>query len=94
MSANEGEPNADYSLDPDGSVSIIDVTNNYVVTTLNFAGFESQLATLKTKGFRVSKTDNSFAADIDPEYITFSTDSKTAWVTFARKQRSSQSRFG
>lgn len=94
MSANEGEPNADYSLDPDGSVSIIDVTNNYAVTTLNFVGFESQLATLKTKGFRVSKTDNSFAADIEPEYITFSTDSKTAWVTFARKQRSSQSRFG
>ncbi len=85
MSVNEGEPNADYSVDPDGSVSIIDVTNNYAVTTLNFVGFESQLATLKTKGFRVSKTAKSFAADIEPGYITFSTDSKKAWVTFARK---------
>lgn len=81
MTANEGEPNADYSVDPDGSVSIIEVNNNYAVTTLNFAGFASQLTTLKTKGFRVSKTARSFAADIEPEYITISADSKTAWVT-------------
>lgn len=81
MTANEGEPNADYSVDPDGTVSIIAVTNNYSATTLNFAGFESQLATLRTKGFRVSKTTKSFAADIEPEYITISADSKTAWVT-------------
>ena len=81
MTANEGEPNADYSVDPDGTISIIDVTNNYAVTTLNFAAFESQLATLKTKGFRISKKAKSFAADIEPEYITISEDSKTAWVT-------------
>lgn len=81
MTANEGEPNGDYSKDPDGTVSIIDVTNNYAVTTLNFAGFESQSTTLKSKGFRISKQSKSFAADIEPEYITISSDSKTAWVT-------------
>lgn len=81
MSANEGEPNADYSVDPDGTISIIEVANNYAVTTLNFVGFESQLATLKTKGFRISKKAKNFAADIEPEYITISEDSKTAWVT-------------
>jgi DNA-binding beta-propeller fold protein YncE len=36
MTANEGEPNDNYSIDPDGSVSIIAVNNNYAVTTLNF----------------------------------------------------------
>ncbi|MEL1241100.1 choice-of-anchor I family protein [Flavobacterium flavipallidum] len=81
MSANEGEPNADYTVDPEGTVSIIEVNKDYAVTTLNFAGFESQLTTLRTKGFRVSKTAVSFAADIEPEYITISADSKTAWVT-------------
>jgi len=81
VTANEGEPNADYTIDPDGSISIIDVSNNYAVTTLNFAGFESQLSTLKAKGFRISKMAKSFTADIEPEYITISADSKTAWVT-------------
>jgi hypothetical protein len=81
MTANEGEPNDTYSLDPDGSVSIIDVASGYAVTTLNFAGFSTQLADLKTKGFRIASPTNNFAADIEPEYVTISADSKTAWVT-------------
>jgi hypothetical protein len=81
LTANEGEPNDDYSQDPDGTVSIIDVASNYTVTTLSFASFSSQLATLKTKGFRIASPTNNFAADIEPEYITVFADSKTAWVT-------------
>ena len=81
LTANEGEPNDDYSQDPDGSVSIIDVNSNYAVTTLNFASFSGQLANLKTKGFRIASPTNNFSADVEPEYITISADSKTAWVT-------------
>ena len=81
LTANEGEPSDDYSKDPDGSVSIIDVASDYTATTLNFAGFSSQLASLKTKGFRIASPTNNFVADIEPEYITVSADSKTAWVT-------------
>ena len=81
MTANEGEPNDTYSIDPDGSVSIIAVATNYAVTTLNFASFSNQLSTLKTKGFRIASPTNNFASDIEPEYITISADSKTAWVT-------------
>jgi hypothetical protein len=81
LTANEGEPNDTYSLDPEGSVSIIDVASGYAVTTLNFAGFSGQLADLKTRGFRIASPTNNFAADIEPEYITVSADSKTAWVT-------------
>lgn len=81
MTANEGEPNDTYSIDPEGSVSVISVANNYAVTTLNFASFSNQLAALKVKGFRIASPTNNFANDIEPEYITISADSKTAWVT-------------
>jgi len=81
LTANEGEPNDTYALDPNGSISIIDVANNYSVTTLSFESFSGQLADLKTKGFRIASTTNNFAADIEPEYVTIAADSKTAWVT-------------
>lgn len=81
VTANEGEPNDTYSLDPEGSVSIIDVAANYAVTILNFAQFSTQLSDLKTKGFRIASVSNNFANDIEPEYVTISADSKTAWVT-------------
>jgi hypothetical protein len=81
MSANEGEPSDDYSNDPNGSISVIEVNNNYSVTTLDFSRFSSQLSSLTNAGFRIGKAGASFAADIEPEYITISSDSKSAWVT-------------
>jgi len=81
MTANEGEPNAAYSNDPEGTVSIISVENNYAVTTINFSSMESQLTALTAQGFRVFGPGKNFLKDIEPEYITISADSKTAWVT-------------
>ncbi|WPO77669.1 choice-of-anchor I family protein [Flavobacterium sp. KACC 22761] len=80
MTANEGEPSTDYLQDPNGTISIIE-TSTYTVTTLDFSSFASQAETLKKDGFRISKFAKSFAQDIEPEYITISDDSKTAWVT-------------
>ncbi|TEB40924.1 alkaline phosphatase, partial [Flavobacterium circumlabens] len=81
MTANEGEPNTDYSQDPNGTISIIEVANNYAVTTLDFSSFSTQAAALRKDGFRISTFAKSFAQDIEPEYVTISDDSKTAWVT-------------
>ncbi len=81
ISANEGEPNAAYTNDPEGSISIINVKNNYAVSTLNFSSFSNQLSDLTSKGFRIFGVGKNFAKDVEPEYITVSDDSKTAWVT-------------
>ncbi|MET3129522.1 DNA-binding beta-propeller fold protein YncE [Arcicella rosea] len=81
LTANEGEPNATYTNDPVGSISIIAVNNNYAVTTIDFAGFASQQTALMAKGLRIFGLNATFAKDIEPEYIAVSDDSKTAWVT-------------
>ncbi len=82
LTANEGEPNDAYTNDPDGSISIIDINNNYTATSLNFNSFNTQLTTLKLAGFRsFGPFAGNLAKDVEPEYITISSDSKTAWVT-------------
>ena len=81
LSANEGEPNDAYTIDPLGTVSIIDIEDNYSVTTLDFSGFTSQAVQLKAGGLRVFGPNASFAQDMEPEYIAVSANSNTAWVT-------------
>ena len=81
ISANEGEPNASYTIDPIGSISIIDIKDNYAVKTLGFAGLESSKAALVAAGLRIYGPNASFAQDIEPEYITVTPDSKKAFVT-------------
>lgn len=80
LTANEGEPNATYTVDPEGSISIITVAD-YSVTTVNFSALASQEATLKNGGFRIFGLNADFVKDIEPEYIAVSDDSQTAWVT-------------
>ena len=80
ISANEGEPNDDYTNDPEGTISIIDLSDDSV-TTLDFTSFNSQEATLETQGFRVFGPGATLAQDVEPEYITVSEDSNTAWVS-------------
>jgi DNA-binding beta-propeller fold protein YncE len=81
LTANEGEPNELYTIDPFGTVSIIDVNGNYAVTTLDFSSFASRAAELKTKGFRLFGKNASFEQDVEPEYIAVASNSNTAWVT-------------
>lgn len=81
LSANEGEPSADYLTDPIGTVSIINIEEGYEVKTLDFSRFSSQARQLKSQGLRIFGPGASFAQDIEPEYIAISENSKTAWVT-------------
>lgn len=81
VTANEGEPSPDYTTDPSGTISIISVKENYAVTTLDFSSFASQETILKSKGLRKFGPGASFAQDMEPEFVTISSDSRTAWVT-------------
>jgi hypothetical protein len=81
LTANEGEPSADYLQDPVGSVSIISVKQEFAVRTLDFSSLSFMQASLQQRGFRIFGPGASFAQDIEPEYVTVSDDSRTAWVT-------------
>ena len=80
VSANEGEPNDDYDVDPEGSISIIETVSGQV-TTLGFDAFVSQQAELTALGFRIFGPNASLPQDIEPEYVAISDNSNYAWVT-------------
>lgn len=82
--ANEGEPSDDYTIDPEGSVSIIDVTNITAPTvrTASFTAFNPWRDSLRLCGIRIGAPNNpTVAQDLEPEYIAISPDSRTAYVT-------------
>ncbi|MCB9508846.1 MAG: choice-of-anchor I family protein [Deferribacteres bacterium] len=108
--ANEGEPNDDYTVDPEGTVSIIKLskgvgrlTQKYV-KTVDFGKYNNVSNRWSDKkhdddhrrgkhkrrhsdrrgkldpSVRIFGPGASVAQDIEPEYITVSDDSRTAWV--------------
>lgn len=76
LSANEGEPNDAYDVDPEGSVTVVEVATG-TVTQIDFTG-----QTNPGNGFRIFGNNGTatLVQDIEPEYITVSKDSKTAYV--------------
>ncbi len=78
LTANEGEPSGDYTVDPVGSVSIIDISAGVeaaTVTTVNFEGIDMDPAV------RIYGPNATPAQDVEPEYIAVSSDNATAFVT-------------
>ena len=86
LTANEGEPNASYTVDPEGSVSIIDLTpgianlTNANVTTIGLSAYNGQQVALVAQGIRIFSTSATVAQDLEPEYITISDDNTKAYV--------------
>ncbi len=84
--ANEGEPNDDYSIDPEGSISIVDLSGGIDnltqanVTTADFTAFNDQIDELRAAGVRIFGPNATVAQDVEPEYIAVSGDSSTAYV--------------
>jgi len=85
LTANEGEPNGDYTVDPEGSVSIIDISGGVEaltdanVTTVSFEAFNADGAL--PADVRVYGPNATPSQDFEPEYIAISPDSSTAFVS-------------
>ena len=92
--ANEGEPSGDYSVDPEGSISIIDITNNIIADTainIDFKAYNNKQADLETQGVVFANPNGrtingnlintTVAMDLEPEYVSISKDNKYAYVS-------------
>ncbi|MEG3765664.1 choice-of-anchor I family protein [Alteromonas sp. 14N.309.X.WAT.G.H12] len=92
LTANEGEPSDDYTYDPEGSVSIITVTDGVpsdTSTAVTFESFNTMQSDLEAMGMQFPNPtgrtingvtiDTTVAMDLEPEYITTTND--TAYVT-------------
>ena len=81
--ANEGQPSDDYTVDPDGSISVIDISggaSTVAAANVTSVTFDS-LATADIPGVRISGPGGDIAAALEPEYVTISDDSATAYVS-------------
>jgi YVTN family beta-propeller protein len=94
---NEGQPSSygeDDSVDPEGSVSIINVPRAYSpsrssdrpplqVRTVDFRSFNSDARreALLSDGVRIFGPGATVAQDLEPEYVTVTPDGRTAYVT-------------
>ncbi|WP_282115310.1 choice-of-anchor I family protein [Pseudoalteromonas arctica] len=92
--ANEGEPSDDYSVDPEGSISIIDITNNVIADTainIDFKAYNSKQTELEAQGVVFANPNGrtingnlintTVAMDLEPEYVSISKDNKYAYVS-------------
>ena len=90
LAANEGEPNTynDYgaetngpSIDPEGSITVIDLSTGVATPTVNTATFTAFNGVPLDPSIRIFGPNATVAQDLEPESITVSADSTTAYVT-------------
>ncbi len=79
LSANEGEPSDDYTNDPEGSVTLVAITDGVPADSATQITFSEEDcdANVRLSG----PTGTTAAQDLEPEYITVSDDSTTAYVS-------------
>lgn len=84
--ANEGEPNSSYTLDPEGSIALIAITEGKPAATATIIGFSdfNQGGTRHseiTADIKINGPMASVAQDLEPEYIAISQDNRRAFVS-------------
>ncbi len=81
VAACEGEPNDDYTNDPEGSVAIVDLNRGAHRPSVAIADFRGWNNRPLPSSVRVYGPGSTVAQDFEPEYCAVSPDSKTAYVT-------------
>ncbi len=84
LTANEGEPNDAYTIDPEGSVSVINISGGIAATTqanVKFATFNHFTLSSLDPSIRIFGPSATIAQDLEPEYITVDANSEYAYVT-------------
>lgn len=84
LTANEGEPNDSYTVDPEGSVSVINISMGIPSTTqanVKFATFNHFSLSSLDPSIRIFGPNASIAQDLEPEYIAVDNNSLYAYVT-------------
>lgn len=84
--ANEGEPNTSYTLDPQGSVAMINIVDGKPAssaTIIDFTEFNQGAARFDeiTPDIKINGPLASVAQDLEPEYIAISQDNRRAFVS-------------
>ncbi len=79
--ANEGEPSADYTVDPDGSVSVIDISTGVANATVQSAVFTGYTTAMYPNVRVYGNGTTNFAADMEPEYVAVNQASTKAYIT-------------
>ena len=83
LTADSGEPSDDYAVDPPGTVSVIDVRDGVgeaTATRVDFTDYDGREDELRDRGVRIFGPGASASTDLEPEYLTVSADSTTAYV--------------
>lgn len=84
--ANSGEPSADYSVDPEGSISVVDFSGGIDTATLSSLSFSdfnagAERADELPAAVRIYGPGASVAEDLEPQDISMGLDGVTAFVS-------------
>jgi len=92
--ANEGQPKGDYSFDPEGTISIININENEIADTaieVNFNGYDNKQTELEAVGVVFANPsgrtingnliNTTVSMDLEPEYVAVSEDNATAYIS-------------
>ncbi|MEZ4937724.1 MAG: esterase-like activity of phytase family protein, partial [Crocinitomicaceae bacterium] len=83
ITANEGEPSDDYMNDPEGSITILDISAGAAsgtVTQVSFNAYDNRKEHLINKGIRIFGPNATVSKDMEPEYVTVLDNDTIAYV--------------